>query len=165
MASIGRGVANYIQVADEVVSQRHALLIGTDYGIQVTDMNSSNGTFINGREIGENEEVNIEDGDEIKVGETVFVFERQGDYENAAHTQEKKVDAVAAGKTKAMSVDELAAGGVEQPQQQKGDLSQQVLAAVAIHDGDYQAAAEHVGLDVDILEQIVEKARRRKGRS
>lgn len=150
MASIGRGVANYIQVDDETSSQRHALLIGTPNTMQISDMNSSNGTFVNGRKLGSNEEYTLQNGDEIKLGDTVFIYQRSGAYEDAALAQQKKVDDTEQTKA-AMSVSDLLGGGQQ-------DLEKQVLVAIQTNNGDYQAAAQQLGLDVDILEQIVEKA-------
>ena len=150
MASIGRGVGNYIQVDDETASQRHALLIGTAHGMQISDMKSSNGTFVNGEELGPNEERFLKNGDEIKMGDTVFIYQQSGAYEDATLTHKKRVDDVEQTKA-AMSIADLAGGG-------KQDLEKQVLVAIQANDGDYQAAAQQLSLDVEILEQIVRKA-------
>lgn len=150
MASIGRGVGNYIQVDDETASQRHALLIGTAHGMQISDMKSSNGTFVNGEKLGPNEERFLKNGDEIKMGDTVFIYQQSGAYEDATLTHQKRVDDVEQTKA-AMSISDLAGGG-------KQDLEKQVLVAIQANDGDYQAAAQQLSLDVEILEQIVRKA-------
>ena len=150
MASVGRGVANYIQVADDTASDRHALLTGTGTSIHISDMNSSNGTTVNGRTLGSDEEYILEDGDEIEIGDTVFVYRRRGNYENHAHSQTKQANT--ADKTQAVSVDSLVGSS--------GDLQQQVMIAIKAADGNYEQAADAVGLDVEILEQIVQKAQR-----
>ena len=150
MASVGRGVANYIQVEDETTSQRHALLIGTPHGMQVSDMNSSNGTFVNGEQLGPNEERHLKNGDEIKLGDSIFIYQQSGAYKDATLTHQKSVDDVQ--QTKAtMNVADLAGGG-------KQDLEKQVLVAVQANDGDYEAAAQQLSLDVEILKQIVDRA-------
>ncbi len=46
---IGRGGSNHLQIAgDLTVSRNHAALERTDLGWRVRDLDSSNGTFVNG---------------------------------------------------------------------------------------------------------------------
>src|SRR3954453_12122628 len=48
---VGRGVSSDIAIYDPTISRRHAeLVVGAD-GVQVKDLGSSNGTFINGARI------------------------------------------------------------------------------------------------------------------
>jgi adenylate cyclase len=68
---IGRHPVNPIKLADREVSKEHAEIsrVGADWWIQ--DLNSSNGTFVNGRRV---TRFKLKDGDEIALGGTVLVF-------------------------------------------------------------------------------------------
>jgi len=48
----------------------------TDDEVRITDLNSTNGTFVNGERIKRNSSYLLKDGDEILVGETRLLFER-----------------------------------------------------------------------------------------
>ncbi len=68
---IGRHPVNSVRLADREISKEHAeiSLIGSDFWIQ--DLNSSNGTFVNGRRV---TRIRLSDGDEITLGGTLIVF-------------------------------------------------------------------------------------------
>lgn len=65
---IGRALDNEIVVNDTTVSRRHAqLLVQEDGSVQLIDLNSSNGTFVNGHRI--NGQVKLDRNDIVKVGD------------------------------------------------------------------------------------------------
>ncbi|MEX0713909.1 MAG: ATP-binding protein [Pirellulales bacterium] len=74
--SLGRDVANDIQLHDTEVSRRHAELArnGKTYGLK--DLDSSNGTFVNGKRVDQHELAN---GDEVQVGGTLMLYTCLGD--------------------------------------------------------------------------------------
>jgi len=68
---IGRAQGAEIRLADTGVSRRHAE-IHVEHGYAtVTDLGSTNGTFVNGRRV---DQRNLEHGDAIRVGSTLLVF-------------------------------------------------------------------------------------------
>ena len=74
--TIGRGEANDIIVPDDpTVSRRHAVFERLAAGWCVSDLNSLNGTLVNGAALGQARP--LYSGDEIQVGETRLVY-RQG---------------------------------------------------------------------------------------
>ena len=150
MASIGRGVSNYIQVGDETASERHVLLMGNPRGLMVTDLESSNGTFINGRKLEPNVEYELNDGDEVKIGDSIFLYRKQGRYTDDTQSHRKHVDTQEQTKA-AMSIQDLAGGS--------GNIKQQVMTAVKAANGDYAKAAAQLDLDIDIIQRIVQRAR------
>lgn len=79
--SIGRQSANDVVVSDEQVSRRHAEVQVVQSGILVTDLGSSNGTFINGTRVSSPQ--TIRPGDTLQVGTTVL---RLVDSQNADST-------------------------------------------------------------------------------
>lgn len=147
VASIGRGFRNYIQVDAETASERHALLMGDLHGLKLTDLGSSNGTALNNDRIEPNVEYELEDGDEFKVGDTIFLYRQQGRYSDDTDKQQKEISTQK--KTKAMTA-------VQGPD--NISLKEQVLRAVEKADGDFEEAADQVDLDVDIVKRIVHRA-------
>lgn len=71
--SIGRGSRNDIYIKDRVVSKNHMKIFFSDGYYYVEDLGSSNGTYLNGNDIGDNV-VEIVDGDLISVGKIQFMF-------------------------------------------------------------------------------------------
>ncbi len=67
------GCADFI-IKDPSISRMHAKFIGDGTGIatRMKDLNSTNGTFLNGRRLRPNEIVDIRSGDEIGLGHLVF---------------------------------------------------------------------------------------------
>lgn len=70
--AIGRSSECEIQVPDLKVSRRHALLYIDNSEYCLKDLESENGTFLNGSKI--NKLVHIKDCDEIQLGDHVFIF-------------------------------------------------------------------------------------------
>jgi hypothetical protein len=67
------GCADYV-IRDPSVSRMHTRFFGDGTGkaTQMKDLNSTNGTFLNGRRLAPNETVSIRSGDEIGIGRFVF---------------------------------------------------------------------------------------------
>lgn len=70
-AIVGREDGSAVQVVDPLVSRRHASLEATGTGVLLSDLNSANGTFVNGRRIGR---IWLLEGDKVTVGSTDLVF-------------------------------------------------------------------------------------------
>ena len=64
---IGRETGSSIQVIDPLVSRHHAQLQPTPNGLLLSDLNSSNGTFVNGRRI---RQIWLLEGDKVTIGNT-----------------------------------------------------------------------------------------------
>ncbi len=75
-AAIGRDVSNRIQLHDTEVSRRHAELRSDGDRFVLTDLNSSNGTFVNGRRI---RSCPLNSGDQVQMGGTLMLFTAPGD--------------------------------------------------------------------------------------
>lgn len=69
--SIGREPSNEICVNDHSISRRHCLIRSEDNSFKVIDLESYNGTFVNGVPVGEQY---LNHGDHIAVGSVLFVF-------------------------------------------------------------------------------------------
>ncbi|MGC2730033.1 MAG: sigma 54-interacting transcriptional regulator, partial [Candidatus Sulfotelmatobacter sp.] len=96
--TIGREASNGIAISDPSVSRRHCLLSGQDGRFLVRDLDSRNGTLVNGTGV---EEQWLKHGDEIAAGDSSFVFllededvapaEGRVEFEEAQYTAETTV--------------------------------------------------------------------------
>lgn len=58
--------------SEKGVSRRHAVITWRDNKLQLVDMESPNGTFINGQRIASNEPRLLRDGDELRLGRLIL---------------------------------------------------------------------------------------------
>jgi pSer/pThr/pTyr-binding forkhead associated (FHA) protein len=73
--TIGRGPDADVRIEDRFASTIHARLYSRGASYYVEDMNSTNGTFLNGAVL--EGEAEVSDLDEVKIGDTEFRFELQ----------------------------------------------------------------------------------------
>ena len=69
---VGRGEQADAQIGDEMMSRRHFEVVEKNGAYVLRDLQSRNGTMMNGRTI--TGEVTVGSGDTIRAGETTFVF-------------------------------------------------------------------------------------------
>ena len=73
--TIGRDVSNSITITkDTTISGRHANILHKKGQFWISDEMAANGTFVNDQELEIQKATPIKDGDEIKLGDTVFIF-------------------------------------------------------------------------------------------
>jgi pSer/pThr/pTyr-binding forkhead associated (FHA) protein len=75
LQSLGRGARNEIRILDTEVSRLHAEILNEDGAYVLLDKRSSNGTFVNGKQIRRHV---LENGDQIQIGRSVLLFARRG---------------------------------------------------------------------------------------
>jgi pSer/pThr/pTyr-binding forkhead associated (FHA) protein len=80
---IGKAPHNRIVLSDPTVSGTHAIVLARDGGYNIVDLGSSNGTFVNGRKLG-NESQALQHGDKIQLGQALLTFR------NPSETTENK---------------------------------------------------------------------------
>ena len=73
--TLGRQPDNDVMVDETTVSRKHALIMETQSGYVLRDLNSTNGTFVGGQRLGQ-EKHSLRHGDRIRLaGSTVtFIF-------------------------------------------------------------------------------------------
>jgi hypothetical protein len=71
--TIGRSSEADVRIEDRFASGVHARLYGRGAGYYVEDMNSTNGTYLNGQLL--EGEAELSDLDSVKIGDTEFRFE------------------------------------------------------------------------------------------
>lgn len=81
---IGRDPSNSLAISDLSVSRRHCVLIRDKNGYKLRDLESRNGTFVNGGPVSE---APLQHADQIAVGDSVFVFLLNEDADVAARDQ------------------------------------------------------------------------------
>jgi transcriptional regulator with GAF, ATPase, and Fis domain len=70
-APIGRDPANLLAIADPSLSRRHCLLIRNGDTFKIRDLESRNGTFVNGVAI---QDTALQHGDQVAIGDSVFLL-------------------------------------------------------------------------------------------
>ena len=68
--TIGREKSNSIRLIDEEASRHHAFILNVDADLEIRDLNSSNGTFVNGERVAT---AVLKRGDQIDIGQTSFL--------------------------------------------------------------------------------------------
>jgi Nif-specific regulatory protein len=69
--SVGRDASNFVRIDDPSVSRRHCLIRGEASRFKVVDLDSFNGTFINGVPVKEQQ---LAHGDQVGVGDVLLLF-------------------------------------------------------------------------------------------
>ncbi len=72
---IGRSKYADIRISERAMSQQHAKIVQSDEGHRLYDLGSTNGTFVNDRQI---ESVDLRAGDVVRTGETTFTYMASG---------------------------------------------------------------------------------------
>jgi hypothetical protein len=70
--TIGRGPDNRLVLHDSRASRHHARIYGRQGALLLSDLGSTNGSFVNDRRV---EEIALGEGDRIRVGDTVLIVE------------------------------------------------------------------------------------------
>ncbi len=73
---IGRGAEADLRLPDTGVSRAHAELRMTDGGVRLVDLDSTNGTMVNGQRVRESD---LTDGDRLDIGATSVTFRSAGE--------------------------------------------------------------------------------------
>ncbi|MFO1020568.1 MAG: FHA domain-containing protein [Planctomycetales bacterium] len=73
-AGIGRGPLNEICLRDTEASRMHAKLEYRDGMYVLTDLSSSNGTYVNGQAV---RSLDLGNGDQIQIGRTILLFKQE----------------------------------------------------------------------------------------
>lgn len=89
--SLGRHPNNTLRLVDREVSKEHCVIERVGATFLLRDLNSSNGTFVNGRKV---RELRLRDGDEIALGNSRLVFNSGADNAGATPTSNAGVTVV-----------------------------------------------------------------------
>jgi pSer/pThr/pTyr-binding forkhead associated (FHA) protein len=90
---VGRGPDCDLRVNDEDISRHHCLIRVRSQEATLSDLGSSNGTFVNGKRV--LSQVVLTSGDEIRVGKCCFLVDL-GDRPEGVYKKPDAVDSLAA---------------------------------------------------------------------
>src|SRR4051794_38680358 len=76
--TFGRLSSNQVMVNDPKASSRHATLRQEGQSYSITDLGSTNGTFVNEQKLSPNAPYILNPGDRIRIGDTTFTYEVTG---------------------------------------------------------------------------------------
>ncbi len=78
IVSVGRGETCHLRIPAETVSRKHCEIEVTPTTVLVSDLNSSNGTVVNGEKISDDDAM-LKAGDKIEIGPATFVVQINGE--------------------------------------------------------------------------------------
>lgn len=142
--TIGRKVGNYIQLAEEKVSRTHLKLRGSTIGVEVEDVGSESGTFINGERLVVGVPEKLKDGDNLKIGDSVMIYHEKGSFATNHGLTDQKVAGTMQHK-KTASLGAL-------------DWKTEVVESLEAADGDVAQAAKSMGMDEVVFRKMMESA-------
>src|SRR5258706_8342 len=74
---VGRNATVTIPINDDEVSKQHAEFVPRGADWFLTDLQSRNGTWINGQKLAPNQSVKLQSGSLLQFGKTEFVYEQE----------------------------------------------------------------------------------------
>jgi len=81
---LGRDLSADISIGETSISRNHTEFLRKAEGITARDLGSTNGTFVNDSKIKEHD---LEDGDLVRCGNTIFKFLKEGKIENVHYNK------------------------------------------------------------------------------
>ncbi len=85
---IGRGSTSGLVLDADSVSRRHAKIEPMGAGHRLTDLGSTNGTYVNGLRVKEHE---LQDGDRVQIGKALLKYLAGGNIEGAYHEEVQRL--------------------------------------------------------------------------
>ncbi len=104
----GRHADCDIRINDEGISRRHAEIVVTPEGLLVRDLDSSNGTFVNGERVKEHA---LKVGDEVRFDSLRFLIQNPAMPEKNSNARGKAASAAASGSAAVPTSQPVASGG------------------------------------------------------
>ncbi len=132
--TLGRGPQNFIQIDDGLTSRRHCQVCPHDGWLEVIDMASENGVFVNEEQVTNGR---LNDGDELRVGTGILVYQSSANRLDDALRSRKN-----AGKETVQATEAAPNFAV-------------VMKALDASGGDIELAARHLNMKPDLLRSLV----------
>ena len=81
---VGRSDDVDLVISDTSISRKHALIVQRDGGFYLSDLGSTNGSFINNKAV--DDPLPLTEGDKVLIGHVVFKFTYQDEDDTEYHT-------------------------------------------------------------------------------
>ena len=128
--SVGREKGNQVCIKSSAVSRRHCEIVHKDGRFKITDLESSNGTFVNDVPV---QQRWLEHGDRVRIGDSIFLVSlRKGASESASHRFELRDDDVASKPLELTLDDTLSVGTFVSKYPEEGRLVRDLHALLEI---------------------------------
>ncbi len=75
---VGRAAGNQVHIIAEKISRHHARVVLEGEQIELIDLGSTNGTFVNDLQLERNQPSRLQEGDEIRFGDQIFQLKIKG---------------------------------------------------------------------------------------
>ena len=141
--TIGRLVGSFVQLTeDDQVSRNHCQIRTQGGSLVIKDTDSNTGTFVNDTRVDEHI---LQDGDKIKIGQSIFEYRHRGDF-GTNDGLGRKDASMRAVKPTMMGTQK--------------SLQTMVFEALEEYNGDRQKAAESMDLPLEVFERILEDTKK-----
>ncbi len=120
---VGRGEECDLRLHSNAISRRHCQIAYNDHQLRISDLNSTNGTFVNDRRIDRTELLRAEDI--IRVGGFIFTIEPLSDAAHDPHQEEGNEDS--GGENSVLAALQWAAEAAAAADAEVGELAQTTL--------------------------------------
>jgi transcriptional regulator with GAF, ATPase, and Fis domain/pSer/pThr/pTyr-binding forkhead associated (FHA) protein len=155
----GRDSSNQILLTDPSVSRAHCVMEATPAGYRLKDLESRNGTFVNGIPVRVHE---LQNGDRVEIGRSAFIYLTLDDDPSTGETPSSRISLVT------RMVVPVHAGGENRPASVAGnDLQVLMRVGTAVHSMKALYSAKEAGaretLERHILELIFESVPAERG--
>lgn len=145
--TIGRDKSNWLSIPDPQLSRQHCVIQIKPEVFRIVDLNSRNGIFVNGIPSRERE---LEDGDQIEMGDSLFLFVLQDEAQAVPAATEDG----AFHSTLTLKIEDalyLKPASIKESPRSNQDLKALLAAAMAIH-----SIQDHKRLCAKMLELLVD---------
>ncbi len=89
--TVGKLQTHDLQINESSVSRNHCKFYRTSTGYKVVDLNSTNGTYVNGRKVMEKD---LAEGDNITIGRTILNYTQVEEVEKFSEADDQKISMV-----------------------------------------------------------------------
>jgi pSer/pThr/pTyr-binding forkhead associated (FHA) protein len=142
--SVGRLPRNDLQLSEGDVSRVHCRFRLEDDGVLLEALDTVNGTRINDEDVGPGDPTDLKDGDVVEIGNVLVMYHRQAGELGPDGLADESSDHGIGIDARTVTVD-------------TGGWRERIVSELELADGDVDAAAQALGMDVEALERITEQ--------
>jgi pSer/pThr/pTyr-binding forkhead associated (FHA) protein len=142
--SVGRLPRNDLQLSEGDVSRVHCRFRLQDGAVMLEALDTVNGTRINDADVAPGEPTELKDGDVVEIGNLLVMYHRQAGQLGPDGLADESSDHGIGIDARTVTVD-------------TGGWRERIVSELELSDGDIDAAAQALGMDVEALERLTEQ--------